>query len=62
MVPKHQRRRLGLPLQPPDAAIDPSKDVVSIGAAMAMRATFAQGDRAEAQAVLALFDALVDLR
>ena len=42
---------------PPEAVIAPSEDAVSIGAAMAMRAAA----RAEARAVLALFDALVDL-
>jgi len=44
-------------LLPPDAAIDPSEDEVSINAAIVMRATFAQ----DSPAVLSLFDALVDL-
>ena len=44
-------------LLPPEAAIDPSEDAVSIDAAMAMRGTFAP----DSTAVLALFDELVDL-
>ena len=42
-------------LLPPEAAIDPSEDEVSINAALAMRAAFAP----DSPAVLALFDALV---
>ncbi len=36
------RRRIGFnfPLQPPEAAIDPSEDEVSLGAAMMMRVVF----------------------
>ena len=43
-------RRLGLdyPLQPPEAAIDPSADEVSIDAAIAMRLAFLKDDRDEA--------------
>lgn len=54
-------RRAGLdhPLLPPDIAIDPSEDEVSIDAAMAMRATFVQNDRTPA--VLTLFDAMLGL-
>lgn len=44
-------------LLPPEAAIDPSEDAVSIDAAIAMRASFAR----DSPAVLALFHALVDL-
>jgi hypothetical protein len=44
-------------LLPPEAAIDPSEDAVSIDAAMAMRDQFA----ADSPAALALFNALVDL-
>jgi hypothetical protein len=44
-------------LQPPEAAIPPEEDVVSIDAATAIRATFAQ----DAHAVRAMFDALLDL-
>jgi hypothetical protein len=44
-------------LLPPEAAIDPSEDAVSIGAAMAMRDQFAES----AATVLVLFDALVEL-
>ena len=45
------------PLQPPEAAIDPSEDAVSISAAMVLREQFAQ----DSPAVLAFFDALVEL-
>ena len=45
-------------LLPPEAAIDPSEDDVSINAAMAMRATLTQ----DSGAVLKLFNALVTLR
>ena len=45
------------PLQRPEAAIDPSEDAVSIDAAMAMCAQFAE----DPPAALALFNALVDL-
>jgi hypothetical protein len=49
------------PLLPPEAAIDPSEDAVSIDAAMAMRLAFLEDDRAGAQGMLPLFDALVGL-
>ena len=45
-------------LLPPEVAIEPSEDAVSIDAAIAMRATFAQ----DSSAVRAMFDALVALR
>ena len=44
-------------LLPPEAAIDPSEDAVSIDAAAAMRDQFAQ----DSPAVREFFDALVDL-
>ena len=44
-------------LLPPEAAIDPSEDAVSIDAAFVMRATFAQ----DSLAARAFFDALVGL-
>jgi hypothetical protein len=44
-------------LLPPEAAIDRFEDDVSIDAAIAMRATFAQ----DSPGVLAFFDALVEL-
>ena len=44
-------------LLPPEAAIDPSEDAVSISAAIVLREQFAQ----DSKAVLALFDALVGL-
>jgi len=53
----NRRRGFDYMLQPPEAAIDPSEDAISIDAAIGMRATFAQ----DSPAVLALFDALVEL-
>ncbi len=53
----NRRRGFDYTLQPPEAAIDPSEDGVSIGATYAMRAGFAQ----DSPAVRALFDALVEL-
>jgi hypothetical protein len=47
------------PLQPPDAAIDPSEDTVSIAAAVILRAQFAQDDRKEARGVAVLLDAMI---
>jgi len=44
-------------LQPPEAAIPPEEDAVSIEAAIVLRNTFAK----ESPAVRALFDALVEL-
>lgn len=52
------RRGLDYALQPPEAAIPPEEEAVSIDAAIAMRAMFAQ----DARAVIALFDALVGTR
>ena len=52
-----RRRRFDYPLLPPDAAIPPEEDAVSIDAAIAMRATFAQ----DSIAVHALIDALAEL-
>jgi hypothetical protein len=51
----NRRRAFDYPLQPPEAAIDPSEDELSINAAIVLRDQFAQDSRA----VLALFDALV---
>jgi len=53
----NRRRGFDYPQLPPEAAIVPSEDAVSIDAAMAMRATFAQ----YSPAVLAPFDALAGL-
>jgi hypothetical protein len=53
----NRRRDFDCPLQPPEAAIDPSEDEVSINAAMVLRDQFAQ----DSPAVLAFFDALVEL-
>ena len=44
-------------LQPPEAAIDPSEDAVSIDAAIELRTTFGE----DSPAVRAFFDALVAL-
>jgi hypothetical protein len=46
-------------LLPPEAAIDPSEDAVSIEATYAMRASFAAGGFATA--ALKFFDALVEM-
>ena len=54
---QHRRTGLDFPLQPPEAAIPPEEDAVSIDAAIAMRATFAT----DFPAVLGLFDAIVTL-
>jgi hypothetical protein len=53
----NRRAGHGYELLPPEAAIDPSEDAVSIDAAMAVRVTFAQ----DSPAVLGLFDAMVEL-
>ena len=50
-------RGLDYQLQPPEAAIPPEEDAISIDAAMAMRATFTNDSRA----VFALFVAVVDM-
>jgi hypothetical protein len=55
----NRRRGFDYELQPPEAAIDPSEDAVSVEAIYAMRAAFAAGDMAPA--VLKFFDALVAL-
>ena len=41
----NRRNGLDYPLQPPEAAIAPEKDAVSVDAAIAMRATFAEDSR-----------------
>ena len=53
----NRREGVGYELQPPEAAIPPEEDAVSIAATMTMRATSAQ----DSGAVLALLDALVEL-
>jgi hypothetical protein len=53
----NRRRGFDYPLQPPEAAIDPLEDEVSIDAAIVLRDQFAQ----DSHAVLAFFDALVEL-
>ena len=53
----NQRRDFDYPLLPPEAAIDPSEDEVSLNAAMVLRDQFAQ----DSPAVRGFFDALVEL-
>jgi len=53
----NHRRDFDYPLQPPEAAIDPSEDEVSINAAIVLRDQFAQGS----PAVRAFFDGLVEI-
>jgi hypothetical protein len=53
------RAGLDFPLLPPEAAIPPEEDAVALGAAMMLRALFAQGD--EVGTVVGLFDAVVRL-
>ena len=53
----NRRRDFDYPLLPPEAAIDPSEDAVSISAAIVLRDQFAQ----DSPAVLAFFYALVEL-
>jgi hypothetical protein len=53
----NRRRDFDYPLLPPEAAIDPSEDAVSISAAMVLRNQFGR----DSPAVLAFFDALVEL-
>ena len=53
----HRRQGLDYELQPPEAAIPPEEEAVSIDAAISLRAMFPQG----AHALFALFDALAEL-
>lgn len=55
-----RRRGVEYPLPPPEAAIPPEEDAVSIDAVAIIRAHFAWDD-AEAPAVVRLFDAIVGL-
>jgi hypothetical protein len=57
----NRRRGFDFPLLPPEAAIPPEEDAVSVVAATMLRAMFAQDDTVETHAVLALFDAIVRL-
>jgi hypothetical protein len=54
-------RRVGVdfPLQPPDAAIPPEKQTISLAAVMSLRATFHRQGLTNACAVVALFDAMI---
>jgi len=58
---RHRRAGVDFPIQPPEAAIPPEEDAVSIDAAAIIRAKFAQDERVEARAVVRLFDAIVGL-
>jgi len=53
----NRRRAFDYPLQPPEAAIDPSEDAVSLNAAIVLRGQFAQ----DSPAVRAFFDALMEI-
>ena len=53
----NRRRDFDYPLLPPEAAINPSEDEVSIDAAMVMRDQFAR----DSAAVRVFFDALVEM-
>ena len=53
----YRRQGFDSELRPPEAAIPPEEDAVSVAVAMAMRGSFAQ----DSPAVLALFDAIVKL-
>jgi hypothetical protein len=57
----NRRQGLDYPLRPPEAAIPPEEDAVSIDAAMIIRAQFAQDDLEETGAVVVLFNAIVGL-
>jgi hypothetical protein len=58
---RNRRQGLGYPLRPPDAAIPPEEDAVSIDAAMTLRAQFARDGREDFGAVILLFDAILGL-
>ena len=53
----NRRQGIDYEMQPPEAAVPPEEDDISVGAAIAIRDTFAQ----DSPAVRALFDALVQL-
>lgn len=55
----NRRHGLHFLLQPPDAAIEPSQDAVSIAAAVIIRAQSAQDDWKDAGTVAMLFDATI---
>jgi hypothetical protein len=57
----NRRQGLDYSLRPPEAAIPPEEDAVSIDAAMILRAQFAQVGVEEFGAVVVLFDAIVGL-
>jgi len=52
---------MDFPLRPPEAAIPPEEDSVSIDAAVIIRARFAQDERVEVRGVVVPFDAIVGL-
>ena len=56
----NRRRGVDWPLQPPEAAIDPSETGVSIDATVMLRERFAQYEE-DRPAVVTLFDAIVGL-
>lgn len=57
----NRRQGLDYPLQPPDAAIPPEEDGVSIDAATHLRAQFARDETSKAPAMVAVLDAVFGL-
>lgn len=55
----NRRARVDFPLQTPEAAIPPEQDAASIAAMLTLRARFAQDAHRDADAVVALFDAMI---
>ena len=58
---QHRRTGTDFPFQPPAAAIPPEEGAVSIDATVIIRAQFAQDERPESRAVVALFDTILTL-
>src|SRR5438046_1470075 len=52
----NRRAGVDFPLQPPDAAIPPEEDAVSIETAMTMHEDFAQDDSLDTRATVRLFE------
>jgi hypothetical protein len=55
----NRRARVDFPLQTPEAVIPLDQDAASIAAMMSLRARFAQDANKDADAVVALFDAMI---
>jgi hypothetical protein len=58
---RHWRAGIDFPLQPPEAAIPPEEDSISIDAAVTIRAQFSQDERVEVRTAVGLVDAMVGL-